>query len=84
STVSDIEVSADGTLLIFSAYGSQAGLHVYALTNPARPTFVARALVAAGLHTATLGMIGGRLYVFAAKDPPNPALMIYDVTGLVP
>ncbi len=89
NTVSDVEVSADGKLLMFSTEGgSEAGLHLYALTNPARPTFVARALVSTGLHTATFGTIGGRLYAFAARNPaplpspPDPALMIYDVTGL--
>jgi len=91
ATVSDVEVSADGKLLMFSTEGgSQAGLYLYALTAPSRPTFVARALVSTGLHTATFGTIGGRLYAFAARNPaqlpspPNPALMIYDVTGLVP
>ena len=33
-----------------------------------------------GIHTATLGEIGGRRYAFAARNPPNPALLIYDVT----
>ena len=84
-TVSDIEVSPDGKLLMFSAEGGgEAGLHLYGLTDPARPTFVARALVSTGLHTATFGTIGSRLYAFAAKNPSSPALMIYDVTGLAP
>jgi len=84
-TVSDVEVSPDGKLLMFSAEnGSQAGLHLYALTNPARPTFVARALVSTGLHTATFGTIGGRLYAFAARNPLDPALLIFDVTDYAP
>jgi hypothetical protein len=37
-------------------------------------------VVATGLHTATFGSIAGRRYVFAARNPSDPALMIYDVT----
>jgi hypothetical protein len=80
-TVSDIEVSPDGRILMFSAeQGTEPGLYLYGLTNPRRPTFIARAQVPQGLHTATFGTIGGRLYAFAAKNPSSPALMIYDVT----
>jgi hypothetical protein len=37
-----------------------------------------------GVHTATFGVIGARLYAFAAKNPGQPALLIYDVTRLLP
>jgi hypothetical protein len=39
------------------------------------------ATVADGLHTATLAEIGGGRYVFAARNPPDPALVIYDITN---
>ncbi|HEU5049377.1 MAG TPA: Ig-like domain-containing protein, partial [Gemmatimonadales bacterium] len=46
-TVSDVEVSADGGwLLATGEYGSNAGLHIYDLANPASPVFVDRYLVA--------------------------------------
>ncbi|MGH7675355.1 MAG: hypothetical protein ACREMV_08795 [Gemmatimonadales bacterium] len=84
-SVSDIEVSPDGRLLMFSTeVGTEPGLYLYDLANPRRPAFIARAQVAQGFHTATFGTIGGRVYAFAARNPGNPALMIFDVTGLVP
>ncbi len=83
TTVSDVEVSPDGSLLLFSSEnGPRAGLRFYRLTNPASPRFVSDYLVPGGVHTATFALIGGRLYVFAAKNPPEPALLIVDVTDL--
>ena len=84
-TVSDVEVSPDGKLLMFSAEtGPNAGLHFYNITNPARPAFAGSYLVSTGVHTATFATISGRLYVFGAKDPASPALLVLDVTGLAP
>jgi hypothetical protein len=85
-TVSDVEVSSDGQLLLFSAEGGvQAGLHIYSLADdPAQPRFLARFDVPSGLHTATFATIGGRRYVFAARNPGSPALMVFEVTSLAP
>ncbi|HEX6104019.1 MAG TPA: hypothetical protein VFZ26_00460, partial [Gemmatimonadales bacterium] len=81
TTVSDVEVSADGELLLFSAEGgTQEGLFLYDLTDPEAPAPLDHEVVAAGIHTATLAEIGGRRYAFAARNPPGPALLIYDVT----
>jgi hypothetical protein len=56
--------------------------------NPDRPSLVGRALVGAGVHTVKVADIGGRKYVFAARNPGaggvGPALLIYDVTTLSP
>ena len=80
-TVSDIQVSDDGALLVFSAeLGTNAGLYVYDLTDPRTPTFLDSALVATGLHTATVADIDGHRYVFAARNPENPALVVYDIS----
>jgi hypothetical protein len=80
-TVSDVQVSDDGALLVFSAErGTNAGLYVYDLTDPRTPAFLDSALVADGLHTATVAEIAGHRYVFAARNPKNPALIIYDIT----
>lgn len=97
STVSDVEVTSDGKLLMFSTEtyggGGNAGIHFYSLADPAHPTFLAKYLVNAntnGIHTATFGYINGHVYAFAARDPgiggnpPEPALMIFDVTRLDP
>jgi len=85
STVSDVEVSASGKLLMFSAEGGpNAGFHFYSLANPAQPTFLGKYLVGSGVHTATLATINGRKYAFGAKNPSGAALIILDVTSLDP
>ncbi len=81
TTVSDVEVSSDGTVLMFSAEGgTNAGLYLYDVTDPLNPVFQDSVLVANGLHTATFGEIDGRRYAFAAENPGAPALRIFDVT----
>jgi hypothetical protein len=82
TTVSDVEVSADGQVLMFSAEnGANAGLYLYSLASPGHPSLLDFEPVAnAGLHTATFAEIGGRRYAFAARNPVNPALLIFDVT----
>ncbi|MGH7538575.1 MAG: Ig-like domain-containing protein [Gemmatimonadales bacterium] len=83
--VSDVEVSPDGKLLMFSTEsGTNAGFWFYSLADPARPSFIANYLVGSGVHTATLARIGGRLYAFGAKNPNGAALIILDVTSLDP
>jgi LVIVD repeat-containing protein len=89
-TVSDLQVSDDGQLLVASGErGSNGGIFVYGLTDPAQPSLVGSALVGpAGVHTVTLSAIGGRLYAFAARNPgpttsaaDDPALVIYDLSN---
>ena len=83
STVSDVEVSSDGSLLVFSAeFGSSAGLFLYSLADPANPVFIDSVHVGSGLHTAAFGYIGGKRYIFAAKNPGSPALIIYEIDPL--
>jgi hypothetical protein len=85
STVSDVEVSDDGKLLMFSTEnGPNSGFWFYRLTDPAHPTFIANYLVSSGVHTATFARIGGKLYAFGAKDPSGAALIILDVSSLDP
>ena len=89
-TISDVEVSSDGSwMLVTSEYGDGAGLHLYDLTNPLAPVLIDHYPVASpsgGLHTGTTATIAGRVYVFAARDPApdGPALMIFDVTDVIP
>jgi hypothetical protein len=81
SNVSDVQVSDDGSVLVFSTEGgTNAGLYVYSLADPRTPTLLDSALVADGIHTATVAEIGGRRYVFAARNPKSPALLVYDIT----
>ena len=85
-TVSDLEVSDDGRVLMFSAEGGGGnGIYFYSLAaDPLRPRFMAFHPVGSGVHTATFGTVAGRRYAFAAKDPGSPALLILDVTELWP
>jgi hypothetical protein len=81
ATVSDLQVSDDGAVLVVSTErGVNAGLYVYELADPRRPGLRGTSTVAQGLHTATIADINGGRYVFAAKNPSDPALMIYDIT----
>ncbi len=83
-TVSDVQVSEDGQLLVLSGErGTSGGIYLYDLTDPARPSFISSALVGAvGVHTVTLADINGRRYAFGARNAgaQDPALLIYDVT----
>lgn len=88
-TVSDVQVTDDGQLLVLSGErGPGGGIFLYSLSNPAAPSFLGSALVGnAGVHTVTLSTINGRLYAFAARNPSlpqvaanDPALLIYDIT----
>jgi hypothetical protein len=82
-TVSDVEVSDDGLLLMFSTEGGpNSGFWFYRLTDPAHPTLLDKYLVANGVHTATFARINGSLYAFGARDPSSPAQFILDVTKL--
>jgi hypothetical protein len=85
-TVSDIKVSPDGKVLMFTTEGnSNAGFWFYSLADPAKPSYVANYLVSSrsgGVHTGKFATIGGRLYAFGAEDPKLPTLLILDVTAL--
>jgi hypothetical protein len=83
-TVSDVQVSEDGGLLVLSGErGTSGGIYLYDLADPASPSFISSALVGSvGVHTVTLADINGRRYAFAARNAgtQDPALLIYDVT----
>lgn len=82
-TMSDLEVSADGRLLVVSTErGPQQGLYLFDLVDPGSPRQVGFAPTSTGLHTATIAEIGGRRFVFAARNPASPALEVYDVGGV--
>jgi hypothetical protein len=80
-TVGDVEVSADGAVLLLATErGPAAGLYLFSLADPERPAALASVVFPEGVHTATLADIGGRRYAFAAKNPPSPALLIFELT----
>lgn len=85
-TISDLEVSADGNLLMVTTEGGgAAGVRFYNASAGHRtnPELLATYAVGSGVHTGTFAEIGGRRFAFAAKNPPNPALLVLDVTALV-
>ena len=82
--VSDVKVSPDGKLLMFTTEnGANSGFYFYSLANPAAPSLVEYYQTGSeGVHTGKWAEIGGHLYAFGAKNPSNPTLIILDVTGL--
>ncbi|MBM4188238.1 MAG: hypothetical protein FJ206_13120 [Gemmatimonadetes bacterium] len=80
-TISDLQVTDDGRWLVVTTERlAGQGIRVYDLANPTKPVLRGFTGVATGLHTGTVAAIGGRTYVFAAKNPAAPALQIYDIT----
>jgi hypothetical protein len=81
-TVSDVQVSPDGKWLVATAERDNRGegIYVYDLSNPAKPVRSGYTYASGGLHTGTVAEIGGRLFVFAAKNPADPALHVYDIS----
>ena len=71
STIGDVQVTDDGRWLV-AATEPAGSLVVYSLADPARPRLAARFTtpdLAAGVHTAQVARVGGRLYAFCALDP---------------
>ena len=61
STVSDLQVSEDGAVLVASTEGGgNNGLFVYGLASPQSPVLLDNALVSQGIHTATITDLAGR------------------------
>jgi hypothetical protein len=84
-TVSDVAVTPDGSLLVATAEGGAGnGLHLFGRSDPFDPVPRSHVLVPQGLHTGEVAVINGRTYVFGARNPPSPALMIFDITDVSP
>lgn len=83
-TVSDVAVTPDGTVLVAtSESGGSNGLHLFDRADPLNPVAVDYTLVSSGLHTGEVAVINGRTYVFAARNPPAPSLMVFDITNVI-
>ena len=71
STLGDVAVSDDGTLLIVATERLNGSLVVFDLSDPRRPHQVARLATPEtfnGVHTAEIGRVGGTLYAVLAID----------------
>jgi hypothetical protein len=84
-TLGDIAVSDDGGYLIVATEAT-GSLVIYSLSNPRQPQLVTRyssAETTAGVHTAEIGRVNGKLYGFLCIDPgASPAkLVIVDLSN---
>lgn len=85
-TVSDVQISDDGQLLVASLeVGSSGnnGLALYDRSNPLRPALIRRYTsvnIAGGVHTVKLGRINTRLYAFLSASFGG-RLTIVDITN---
>ena len=72
STLGDVQVSDDGGLLVVATEFSPGSIVVFDLADPAAPRQLSRfapGSTRAGVHTATLARVDGRLHAFLAVDP---------------
>lgn len=88
STLGDVQTSDDGTLLVVAIESNpNGGLAIYQLDTPTKPRLLVRtniASLAAGVHTAEVARVNGKLYAFCAMDPTStlPArLVIMDLSN---
>ena len=71
-TLGDIQVSDDGKLLVVATEYSPGSIVIYDLTNPLKPSLLSRfsnANTDAGVHTAEVQRVNGKLYAFLCVDP---------------
>jgi len=71
NTTGDVAVSDDGKLLVVATEFAPGSIAVYDLTNPRKPALLSRFTsdqTAAGVHTAEIGRVNGKLYAFLAVD----------------
>jgi hypothetical protein len=82
STLGDIQVSDDGTLLVVATEGGPGSIVIFDLADPVKPRLITRyatARTSPGVHTAEVQRVDGRLYAFLSIDPPA-RLVIVDIT----
>jgi hypothetical protein len=72
TTLGDVAVSDDGSLLIVATERAPGSILLYSLADPRKPTLLSRystANTSPGVHTAEVGRIGGTLFGFLCIDP---------------
>ena len=86
--IGDVQVSDDGRLLVAATEGGPGSIVIYDLADPAHPTLITRYAdeeLRAGVHTAEVARVDGRLYAFLSIDPSAslslpPRLVIVDLS----
>lgn len=90
STLGDVQVSDDGTLLVVATERFPGAILVFGLADPSHPRLLARHRTrntASGVHTAEVARVNGRQYAFLSVDPkvrdtlPGPQLVIVDLSA---
>jgi hypothetical protein len=81
TTLGDVAISDDGALLVIATERSNGGLAIYSLADPRRPVLLTRYITpstTAGVHTAEIARVNGRLYGFLSIDPlgAQPAQLV--------
>ena len=72
TTLGDVQVSDDGTLLVVATERAPGSIIVYSLADPRKPVRLSRfsnSSTAQGVHTAEVGRVNGKLYGFLSIDP---------------
>jgi hypothetical protein len=72
TTLGDVAISDDGSLLVVATERANGGLAIYGLSDPRHPVLLTRyitANTADGVHTAEIARVNGRLYGFLSIDP---------------
>jgi hypothetical protein len=85
-TLGDVQASDDGKLLIVATEFSPGSIMIYDLADPKKPQLISRYTSSntdAGVHTAEVQRVNGKLYAFLSVDPgQTPArLVIVDITN---
>ena len=72
TTLGDIAVSDDGSLLVVATERSNGSIVIYSLADPRKPALITRfqtSNTALGVHTAEIGRVNGKLHAFLSIDP---------------
>ncbi|MFN8581214.1 MAG: hypothetical protein U0163_09600 [Gemmatimonadaceae bacterium] len=86
TTIGDVEVSDDGSLLVVPTEFAPGSIRVFDLSNPRKPVLrstYTSAAITQGVHTCEIERVNGRLYAFLAinRGPALPSsLEIVDLT----
>ena len=71
TTLGDVQVTDDGTLLVVATERAPGSIIVYSLADPRKPVRLSRfsnSSTAPGVHTAEIGRVSGKLYGFLSID----------------
>jgi hypothetical protein len=89
TTLGDVVVSDDGGYLIVATERVPGSIVIYSLADPRKPQLVTRftnSETNAGVHTAEVGRVNGKLYAFLSIDPAGTIaakLVIVDLSNPV-